>query len=127
MPWSLTLTNGETGLSERAKRIAGKSLYTLGSGLCTAGVAVAKAAATGYQTLTADRSDKEKVTCARVGEVEWRDPGQGSDRSLPVVLLGYDTGFQVWSLEDRDAPAELSSIRRDGAVRWALVIFESPP
>ncbi len=121
-PWA-SQSYGDTAAS--ARKLAGKSLYTLGSTLCSAartGAAVAKAAAAGIQTLTSHHGDKERVLWARVGQIEWKDPAQGSDRSLPVCLLGYDTGFQVWSLEElkpggNETPAELVSIRRDGAVR----------
>lgn len=114
-PWA---AHNYSDTAAKARKFAGRSLFTLGSGLCTAGVAVAKAAAAGIQTLTSDHSDREKVTFARVAELTWSDPVTGSERRLPVALLGYATGFQLWSLEDRDGPAELVSTRRDGAVRW---------
>lgn len=114
-PWNNTET------TQAAKRLAGKSLYTLGSGLCAAGVAAGKFAAAGVQAavkaVSADHSGRERVTFVRLAEVEWRD-SQGRHRRLPVALLGYEAGFQLWSLEG-DGPAELLSIRRDGVVRCA--------
>lgn len=101
----------------RAKKLAGRSLLAAASGLYSAGTVVVKGLQAGLQTLTADQSGRERVTFARLGQLEWREPGSVSERSLPVVLLGYEAGFQVWSLDEREAPLELVSLRRDGAVR----------
>ena len=110
--------NNETAAAARS--LARKSLLQLGSGVCASVVGAAKVAAAGVQTIKTLATDqgeqqRERVTFARVSELEWRD-SQGRTRRLPVALLGYEAGFQVWSLEG-EAPTELLSLRRDGAVR----------
>lgn len=109
---------------EKAKKLAGHSLYTLGSGLCTAGAAVAKAAAAGISSLTLDRNDKERVLWASIREIEWHDSAKGTTFRHHVCLLGYETGFQLWTLDERSYPSELVSLRRDGAVRCRIMLNE---
>ena len=98
---------------DRARHLAGRSLYTLGSGLASAGSLVARAAAAGVQSITADRSGKEEVSFLGLSALEWEAPG-AAPRRVPVLLVGYSRGFQAWAL-DGD-PRELVS-RRDGPVR----------
>ena len=80
-------------------RSAGSSLY---SGLKT-----------GYDQLTVESSDKEKVTFLKFGTLEYCNP-HGTETSLPVLLLGYELGFQIWLLQD--AVKEIVS-RRDHKIR----------
>ena len=119
----------QSSVGARARRLAGSSLYTLGSGLATAGSLVARATTAGVHQLTADRSGKEEVWYLSLGELEWEEgppgapelgpqPGQGPQR-VPLLLVGYARGFQAWSLEDAHSPRELVS-RRDGPVRCGL-------
>ena len=69
----------------------------------------------GYQHLTQDQTDREKVCLVRFGELEFQPKGGGSTASCPVLLLGYATGFQVWAVDD--AKRELASLRGDGPTR----------
>ena len=68
---------------------------------------------TGYEQLTLDHSDKEKVMFVKFGRLEYQLP-KGAESSCAILLLGYDSGFQLWSL--RDSVKEIAS-RRDGPVR----------
>ncbi|KFM25753.1 Breast carcinoma-amplified sequence 3 [Auxenochlorella protothecoides] len=100
---------------DRARQLAGRSLVVGLSALSSAGSKVARAAVAGVGALTA--TDREKVTAVRFASLE----GQGGS---PVLLVAYETGFQVWSLENSSEPLELVS-RRDGPVR--LLDMLAPP
>ncbi|KAL6770962.1 hypothetical protein ACKKBF_B33395 [Auxenochlorella protothecoides x Auxenochlorella symbiontica] len=100
---------------DRARQLAGRSLVVGLSALSSAGSKVARAAVAGVGALTA--TDREKVTAVRFASLD----GQGGS---PVLLVAYETGFQVWSLENSSEPLELVS-RRDGPVR--LLDMLAPP
>lgn len=95
------------GYREKARQLAGRSLVVGFSALSTAGSKVARAAAAGVGALTA--TDKEKITALKFAHLD--AAGQ-----CPVLLLAYETGFQVWGLDGPGEPAELLS-KRDGHVR----------
>lgn len=69
----------------------------------------------GYDQLTVESSDKEKVTFLKFGRIECCS-AQGGDASLPVLLLCYELGFQIWLL--KDAVKEIVS-RRDYKIKCA--------
>lgn len=96
---------------DRARQLAGKSLLVGMSALSAAGGKVARAAAAGVGALTA--TDREKVTAVRFASLD--GPG-----GCPALLIAYETGFQVWSLEQATEPTQLVS-RRDGPVRSVLL------
>lgn len=105
-----------THYADAAKRLAGRSVLAVGSGIAAGSRLVAK----GITALTADASDREAVCCLRFAHLEWRPPGGGRGAAapperLPVLLVGLATGFQVWRL-DGSNPAELLS-RRDGPTK----------
>ena len=106
--------------ADTAKRLAGRSLYAVGSGLVAGSRLVAK----GVGALTADTSDKEPIRFLKFALLEWGggggNGGGGSSsaaandstsggsgggsvsggahqepRRLPVLLVGLASGFQV--------------------------------
>ena len=108
--------SGSTPGSLTLKRLAGRSLYAVGSGLVAGSRLVAK----GVGALTADTSDKEPIRFLKFALLEWGSTsngggggfntlangssggGSGSGGSphhelprLPVLLVGLSTGFQV--------------------------------
>ncbi|KAL4447710.1 hypothetical protein ABPG75_004929 [Micractinium tetrahymenae] len=116
--------------ADTAKRLAGRSLLAAASGLAT----VAKGVSKGVSALTASNSDKEVVHCLEFAVLEWADVSadgtgvptcaeqQPPHRRLPVLLVGLESGFQVWRL-DGENPAELVS-RRDGPVKGIAAVPE---
>jgi hypothetical protein len=106
-----------THYADAAKRLAGRSVLAVGSGIAAGSRLVAK----GITALTADASDREAVRCLRFAHLEWRPPSGGAVAApapaerLPVLLVGLATGFQVWRLDGTN-PAELVS-RRDGPTK----------
>ena len=96
------------------------SLLSVGSSLKTAGSRAGRgffqAVSTGYEHLTSDTSDKEVVLFVKFSQLELR--GSAGVHLQSVLLLGYETGFQVWDLQDCHHIHELVS-RRDGSVRCA--------
>ena len=88
----------------------------LGSTIRHVGISLAN----GISSLTADSSEKEKISLVKFGQLEYvpsNVSGAGASVHRTVLLLGYTSGFQVWDLE-QGAPALLVS-RREGPVRWA--------
>ena len=98
--------------------IFSSSLLSVGSSLKTvgnrAGRGIFHAVAAGYDHLTSDHSDKEPVLFAKFSKLEWR--GTAGLQQQAVLLLGYETGFQVWDLQDCTQIQELVS-KKDGPVR----------
>lgn len=127
---------GAAGYADTARRFAGRSLLAVGSGLAKGVSAVAK----GVTALAADSGDKEAVCSLQFALLEWASADGdvngfaasthkvGADAQplpyhrLPVLLVGLDSGFQVWRL-DGDNPAELVS-RRDGPVKLMEAVVE---
>lgn len=98
-------------------QLAGRSLVAGISALSTAGTYLSKAASSGVASLSSRRGGREAIRWVAFDTLRWTAPGDDSSaHSCPVLLLAYDTGFQIWSLEDPAEPRELSS-RRDGPVR----------
>lgn len=95
------------------------SLFSVGSSLKSAGTragqGILQAVSVGYEQLTAENTDREHITFAKFSHLPLNNPAGRLQR--PVLLLGYQNGFQVWDLEDSDDYQELVS-RRDGAVRY---------
>lgn len=89
----------------------GSSLKTVGN---KAGRGIFQAVAAGYSHLTSDHSDTEPVLFATFSQLEWR--GTAGLQQQEVLLLGYETGFQVWDLQDCTQIQEVVS-KRDGPVR----------
>lgn len=87
--------------TDAAKRLAGRSVYAIGSGIVAGSRLVAK----GVSALTTDTSDKEPVRFLKFAHLELGagaaglSCGAGGER-LPVLLIGLATGFQV-----REGPA----------------------
>ena len=100
--------------ADTAKRLAGRSLYAVGSGLVAGSRLVAK----GVGALTADTSDKEPIRFLKFALLEWGSSSNGcgnggsssaaakdspsggggahhEPRRLPVFLVGLASGFQV--------------------------------
>lgn len=89
------------------KRLAGRSLLAVGSGLAKGAGLVATAAARGVSALTSDAGDREAVLSLKFALAEWTDDAGAGDgaavasgappalRRLPVLLVGLDSGFQV--------------------------------
>ena len=96
------------------------SLLSVGSSLKIAGSRAGRglfqAVSAGYEHLTSDTSDKEVVLFVKFSRLELR--GSAGVHLQPVLLLGYETGFQIWDLQDCHHIHELVS-RRDGSVRSA--------
>lgn len=85
------------------------------SSLRTVGTTLANGLRAGYDSLTVETTDKEALQVVKFACLEY-----GTGRHLVsrrVLLLGYQTGFQVWNLEEGTHARELAS-RRDGAVRY---------
>lgn len=89
------------------------SLESIGTSLRHVGTSLAQ----GITALTADSSDKEKVSIVKLGQLEYAPSGKDGAKIVrrTVLLLGYTSGFQMWDLES-GAPNLLVS-RRDGPVR----------
>ena len=101
-----------------AKRLAGRSLLAVGSGLGRAAAAAAAGVSKGVAALT-DTGNREPVTCLRFAVLEWSGSEAGSDggggsggqagaaatQRLPVLLVGLATGFQVCAAVGRGAHA----------------------
>lgn len=109
--------------ADAAKRLAGRSVLAIGSGIAAGSRLVAK----GVSALTTDSSDREAVCFLKFAQLEWGGSDGSGDASptsasgactterLPVLLIGLASGFQVWRL-DGASPAELVS-RRDKPAR----------
>ena len=91
------------------------SLFSVGSTLKSAGSragqGILQVVSAGYEQLTTDCTDRERITFARFSCLSFNT---GLRRS--VLLLGYQNGFQVWDVQDSEDVQELVS-RRDGSVR----------
>ena len=99
--------------------IFSSSLLSVGSSLRTvgnrAGRGLLQAVSAGYDHFTTDTSDKESVVFVKFSQLEfWNKAGLQQQQ---VLLLGYESGFQIWDLQDCSQIQELVS-RRDGAVRY---------
>jgi hypothetical protein len=81
-------TASEGGYADAAKRLAGRSVYALGSGL----VAGTRLVAKGVSALTAEHSDREPVRFLKFAQLDW---GPDGVQRLPALLIGLATGFQV--------------------------------
>jgi hypothetical protein len=94
------------------------SLLSVGASLRTVGATLVEKISSGYEHLTADSSDKEKIDFVKFGFLEYwpQRSGLGVERHR-VLLLGYQNGFQVWDVQDCNNVRELVS-RRDGPVRF---------
>lgn len=97
------------GSVDTARRLAGRGLYTLGSAAATAGGLLGKGIAASVRAL-APTSDKETILHVSFSSVTW--DGHDTD----VLLLGYESGFQVWLVGGDGPPQELAS-RREGPSR----------
>ncbi|KAI3424996.1 hypothetical protein D9Q98_008377 [Chlorella vulgaris] len=116
--------------ADAAKRLAGRSVLAIGSGIAAGSRLVAK----GVSALTTDSSDREAVCFLKFAQLEWGGSDGSGDASptsasgactterLPVLLIGLASGFQVWRL-DGASPAELVS-RRDKPARLLEAIPE---
>ena len=113
-----SLSLNTRAISGNQQGIFSSSLLSVGSSLKTvgnrAGRGIFHAVAAGYDHLTSDHSGKEPVLFAKFSELEWR--GAVGLQQQDVLLLGYETGFQVWDLRDCTQIQELVS-KRDGPVR----------
>ena len=102
------------------------SLLAVGSGLKSVGASVGKTVAAGCAQINANNPEVEKVYFVKFAKVEYMlvvDEGDWSDDApaphrvrVPVLLLVYGAGFQIWSLEDSTHPRELVS-KRDQPIR----------
>lgn len=112
LPLNLRTSSGnQRGIFSSSLLSVGSSLKTVGN---RAGRGIFHAVAAGYDHLTSDHSDKEPVLFAKFSQLEWR--GASGLQQQEVLLLGYETGFQVWDLQDCTQIQELVS-KRDGLVR----------
>ena len=111
--------NQSPGIFSSSLLSVGSSLKTVGD---RAGRGIFHAVAAGFDHLTSDHSDKEPVLFAKFSKLEWR--GTAGLQQQEVLLLGYETGFQVWDLQDCNQIQELVS-KRDGAVRY--ITLGTPP
>ena len=106
-------------LAATGLKVLSSSLFSVGSSLKSAGTragqGILQAVSVGYEQLTADSTDREHIIFAKFSHLQLNNPAGRIRR--PVLLLGYQNGFQVWDLQDRDDYQELVS-RRDGAVRY---------
>ncbi|KAL0039055.1 hypothetical protein WJX77_006537 [Trebouxia sp. C0004] len=97
--------------------IFSSSLLSVGSSLKTvgnhAGRGLLKAVSAGYSHLTSDPTDRENVLYVKFSLLESKTTA--GLQQQPVLLLGYENGFQVWDLHNCAQIQELVS-RRDGAV-----------
>jgi hypothetical protein len=95
------------------------SLFSVGSSLKSAGgragQGILQAVSVGYEKLTTENTDREHISFAKFSHLQLHNPAGLLHR--PVLLLGYQHGFQVWDLEDSDTFQQLVS-RRDGPVRY---------
>lgn len=100
--------------------IFSSSLLSVGSSLKTvgnqAGRGLLQAVSAGYTHLTSDSTDREIVLFVKFSQLQYQ--ATAGLQQHPVLLLGYETGFQVWDLQDCAQIHELVS-RRDGSVRYA--------
>jgi hypothetical protein len=98
-----------------AGQVAGRAAHAGVTGACAAGSFVAR---TGQVVFGAsDPCTRESVQLVSFGVID--APGsQQAGSQVPVALLGYATGWQVWALDEAGGPSELVS-RRDGPVWWA--------
>lgn len=98
--------------------IISSSLFSVGSSLKLvgnkAGRGLFSAVTAGYDHLTTAHLDKENVVFVKFSKLEWRDAAGVQQQA--VLLLGYETGFQVWDLQNCTQIQELVS-KRDGPVR----------
>ena len=108
-------SGNQQGIFSSSLLSVGSSLKTVGN---RAGRGIFHAVAAGYDHLTSDHSDKEPVLFAKFSKLEWR--AAIGLQQQDVLLLGYETGFQVWDLQDCTQTQELVS-KRDGPVRWITV------
>lgn len=106
-------SSNQQGFFSSSLLSVGSSLKTVGN---TAGRGLRHAVSAGYDHLTSDTSDKEDVLYVKFSHLEFRSTA--GLQQQPVLLLGYETGFQVWDLKDCAQIQELVS-RRDGAVGYA--------
>ena len=107
------------GLSSSLLNAAGSGLSILSSSLASANKALTAGA---HQLASAGESpkgDRERVEFVKFSWLE-RDAHAQQQRRL-VLLVGYQTGFQVWDVEDGSKKDELVS-RRDGPVRFETVL-----
>ena len=113
-----SLKNGQRKSSVNQQGMISSSLFSVGSSLKTvgnkAGRGLLSAVAAGYDHLTTTHLDKESVVFVKFSKLEWR--GSAGVQHQAVLLLGYETGFQVWDLQNCTQIQELVS-KRDGPVR----------
>jgi len=85
----------------------------------SAGSSVCAGLKTGYDHLASEPTHREQVAFLKFGSLEGRRGlGMGAEcSSCPALLLGLDTGFQIWTLGD--SVKEVVS-RRDGPARSLL-------
>ena len=110
--------HGLHGSSVKQQGILSSSLLSVGLSIKTAsnkaGRGLLHAVAAGYDHLTTDHSDKESLVFVKFSQLEWRHAA--GLQSHAVLLLGYETGFQVWDIQDCAQIQEVVS-KRDGPVR----------
>lgn len=94
------------------------SLFSVGSTLKSAGSragqGILQAVSASYEQLTTDTTDRERITFATFSQLQLNE--RTGPLSRPVLLLGYQNGFQLWDVQDSEDVQELLS-RRDGPVR----------
>lgn len=120
-----------------AREFATNQLKSLSSSLFSAGTSTLKSAssraqqagqglfhavAAGYEQLTAESADRERITFVKFVNLEV--PHSAGLLLKAVLLLGYENGFQVWDVQDSNDVQELLS-RRDGAVRFVVMVVIS--
>ena len=113
---------GRRASASNQQGIFSSSLLSVSSSLKTvgnhAGRGLLKAVSAGYSHLTSDPTDRENVLYVQFSQLESKNTA--GLQQQPVLLLGYENGFQVWDLQDCAQIQELVS-RRDGAVRCATL------
>ncbi len=105
------------GLSSSLLSAAGSGFSILSSSLASANKAITAGAQQLAHAGESPKGDRERVDFIKFAWLE-RDvkaPGAQHERRL-ALLIGYQTGFQVWDVEDGSKKEELVS-RRDGPVR----------
>ena len=128
MPYAPSISRRPSASNQQG--IFSSSLLSVGSSLKTvgnhAGRGLLKAVSAGYSHLTSEPTDRENVLYVKFSVLESKTTA--GLQQQPVLLLGYENGFQVWDLQDCAQIQELVS-RRDGAVRCAalaLACTDSP-
>jgi hypothetical protein len=90
------------------------ALSKFASAATAAGSHAGKVARSAYKHMTADDTDKEKARWVECAELAWNT--DYPDILSPVLFVGYDRGWMLWSLhEDFSSPTQVV-LRRDPPV-----------